>query len=96
MGTSVVGVVLADIITVAIVLLFVRFVLDLVLAFARSFRPSGGAAVLFELVYSVTDPPLRALRRVIPGVRLGSVTLDVSFIVLLIALSLVRTAAYQL
>ncbi|HWB66893.1 MAG TPA: YggT family protein [Mycobacteriales bacterium] len=68
-------------------LLLVRLVMDYVMMFARSFRPSGAAAALLEVAYSVTDPPLRALRRVIPPLRLGSVALDLSFLVLFIAVS---------
>ena len=48
------------------ILLIARLVFDYVMMFARSWRPSGVAAVGLEVVYSVTDPPLKALRRVIP------------------------------
>ena len=66
------------------VLLIVRLVLDYVQMFARSWRPSGIVLVLAEIVYTITDPPLRALRKVIPPLRLGSVALDLSFLVLII------------
>jgi YggT family protein len=39
-----------------------------------------------EVVWSVTDPPLKALRRVIPPLRLGTVSLDLSSLVLLVIL----------
>jgi len=52
--------------------------------FARSWRPSGPLLVVAELIYTVTDPPLRALRRVIPPLRIGQVSLDLSFLVLFI------------
>jgi YggT family protein len=68
-------------------LLLVRLVMDYVMMFARNFRPSGFVAALLELTYSVTDPPMRALRRVIPPLRLGNVSLDLSFIVLFISAS---------
>jgi YggT family protein len=67
-----------------IALLFVRFIIDWVMVFARSWRPSGLAAAVLELAYSATDPPLRALRRVIPPLRLGSFALDIAFILLFI------------
>jgi YggT family protein len=66
-------------------LLLLRLVMDYVMMFARNFRPSGVLAAGLELAYSVTDPPLRALRRVIPPLRLGQFSLDLSFIVLFIA-----------
>ena len=67
-----------------IALLFVRFIIDWVMVFARNWRPSGAAAAVLELVYSATDPPLKALRRVIPPLRLGSFALDIAFILLFI------------
>jgi YggT family protein len=66
-------------------LLILRLIMDYVMMFARNFRPSGLVAAGLELAYTVTDPPLRALRRVIPPLRLGSVSLDLSFIVLFIS-----------
>nr|WP_281380924.1 YggT family protein [Nocardioides panaciterrulae] len=66
-------------------LLWIRFVVDWVQVFARSWTPRGPLLVLLEAVYSVTDPPIRALRRVIPPLRLGSVALDLSFLIVMIA-----------
>jgi YggT family protein len=66
-------------------LLFVRFIMSYVMMFARNFRPTGLVAAILELAYSVTDPPLRALRRFIPPLRLGNVSVDLSFIVLFIS-----------
>lgn len=73
---------------VGIILLLARFVIDWVMLLARSWRPSGFVAVLCEAVFSVTDPPLRAIRRVIPPLRMGGVALDLSPLVLLIALQI--------
>jgi YggT family protein len=65
-------------------LLTARIVVELVRAFARDWRPAGGVAVSLETVYTVTDPPVKALRRVIPIVRVGRVGLDLSIMVLLL------------
>ncbi|RYJ05903.1 MAG: YggT family protein, partial [Actinomycetales bacterium] len=54
--------------------------------FARSWRPSGFVAVVCEGLYTVSDPPLRSIRRVIPPIRLGGTMLDLSPMVLLIGL----------
>ena len=77
--------------TVAIYLLYIflglliaRMVIDWTMAFARSWRPTGLVAAGLEVVYSATDPPLRALRRVIPPLRLGSFALDLAFIVVFV------------
>ncbi len=67
-----------------IAMLWIRFVVDWVQIFARSWVPGGPLLVLLEVVYSVTDPPIKALRKVIPPLRLGNFALDLSFIIVLI------------
>ena len=69
-----------------IVVVLARFVVEATRQFARSWRPAGVAAVGVELVYLATDPPLRLLRRLIPPIRLGTVSLDLSIILLLLAI----------
>jgi YggT family protein len=75
---------LALVVSAYILVLLVRVVIDWVQIFARDWRPSGVALVIAEVVYSLTDPPLRALRRVIPPLRLGGVQLDLGFLVLML------------
>ena len=67
---------------VFLILLIFRLVMEYVFMLARSYRPTGIVAVALELCYTVTDPPLKALRRVIPPLRVGRVSIDLSFIVL--------------
>lgn len=66
-----------------------RLVLDYVQMFARSWVPHGFWLVVCESVYTVTDPPIRLLRRVIPPLRFGGISLDLSFIVLFFAVIIV-------
>jgi YggT family protein len=61
---SVVGQILHGLLWVFIALLWIRFIVDWVQVFARSWSPGGPILVLLEIVYSVTDPPIKALRRV--------------------------------
>jgi YggT family protein len=68
-----------------IALLWIRFVVDWVQIFARAWTPHGVLLVALEGVYSITDPPIKALRRVIPPLRIGSVSLDLSFLIVMIA-----------
>jgi len=68
-----------------IALLWIRFVVDWVQVFARAWVPRGALLVTLEGVYSTTDPPIKALRRVIPPLRIGSVSLDLSFLIVMIA-----------
>jgi YggT family protein len=67
-----------------LILLFVRLVVDWVQFFARSWEPHGPLLVGLEAVYTATDPPLKALRRVIPPLRLGGFALDLSFLLLIL------------
>jgi YggT family protein len=76
---------------VFLVLLVFRLIMEYVFMFARSYRPTGPVAVGLELCYSVTDPPLKALRRVIPPLRVGRVSLDLSFIVLFIVVQILMS-----
>jgi len=70
------------VLSVYLVVLIARMVLSWIQVYAKSWSPSGILLVVAEGVYSATDPPLRFLRRYIPSIRLGSVALDLSFIVL--------------
>ena len=69
-------------------LLIGRLVLDYIQMFARSWRPRGPLLVVAEVVYTITDPPLKALRRVIPPLRIGQINLDLSFLVLVVLIQL--------
>ena len=69
---------------VYLLVLLARLVLEWIQSYAREFRPSGMSLVLFEVVYTLTDPPVNGLRRLIPPVRLGRVSLDLSLMILLI------------
>ena len=68
-----------------IALLWVRFIVDWVQVFARQWTPHGPLLVALEGVYSATDPPIVALRKVIPPLRIGSVALDLSFLLVMVA-----------
>lgn len=74
-----------------VILLFVRLILDWVQVFSRDWRPRGALLVLAEVTYTITDPPLRALRKVIPALPLGGIRLDLSFLVLMLACSFLLT-----
>lgn len=67
-----------------LLVLFARLVLSWVQVFSRDWRPRGPVLVLAEAVYTLTDPPLRALRKVLPPVRIGGVALDLGFFVLIL------------
>lgn len=70
------------------ILLIGRLVIDWIQVFARDWRPRGIVLVIAETIYSVTDPPLRALRRLLPPLRIGQVQLDLAFIVLFLIVTI--------
>ncbi len=72
--------------------LFLRIIIDYVRMFARSWQPNVVVIGLFELVYTITEKPMAFVRRFIPPLRLGGVALDLSFIVLLLAVGFVQSA----
>jgi YggT family protein len=75
-------------------LILARLVVELVRAFAREWRPAGGVAVTLETIYTVTDPPVRLFRRIIPTVRIGNVGLDLSIMVLLLVVFVLMNISY--
>jgi YggT family protein len=64
-----------------------RFIIDWVQVLARDWRPRGAILVVAEAIYTVTDPPLKALRKVIPSPTIGGIRLDLSFLVLMLLTS---------
>ncbi len=88
MNPSPVGQIIILFLWLFFILLIARLVLDYVQMFARSWRPRGPLLILAEAIYTVTDPPLRALRKVIPPLKIGSVSLDLSFLVLVVLVNI--------
>lgn len=66
-------------------LLIARIVVEFIRSFSRDWRPRGVTVVLLEVIMSVTDPPVKLLRRIIPQLTIGAVRIDLSIMVLLLA-----------
>ncbi len=81
---------------VFLALMLIRLVVDWVQVFARSWTPSGPVLVVLEVVYSITDPPIRFVRRFVPPLRLGSVMLDTSFLIVLVVVYVLRALVARL
>ena len=88
---EIVGLVIELVLRLFLLLLFARFVVDWVQVFARSWTPKGFVLVLLEIIYSITDPPIVFIRRFVPPLRIGSIALDTSFIIVLVAVYLLLT-----
>ncbi|SEL73714.1 YggT family protein [Streptacidiphilus jiangxiensis] len=78
------------------VLLLARMVMDWVQFFARDWRPGRAMVVVLESIYTVTDPPLKLLRRWIPPVRIGGAALDLAFMLLIIIVLILIQVVGQL
>lgn len=65
--------------------LFIRLIIDYVRIFARNWRPNSLLITFFEFIYSITDPPMKFVGRFVPPLRLGGVSLDLSFIAISLA-----------
>jgi YggT family protein len=87
---AIVGLVLYFALLLYFFVMWARFVLDLVQSVSRTWRPRGAVLVLAEVSYTVTDPPIRFFRRLIPPLRIGPVALDfgwsITMLIVLIAM----------
>ncbi|MEU0498350.1 YggT family protein [Mycobacterium sp. NPDC006124] len=66
-------------------LLIARVVVEFIRSFARDWRPRGFMVVVLEVIMTITDPPVKLLRRIIPQLTIGAVRFDLSIMVLLLA-----------
>ena len=73
-----------------------RLIAETTRSFARSWRPAGVTAIGLEVVYSITDPPMKLLRRLIPPLRVGGISLDMSVFVLFIIIFILQAIAGSL
>jgi YggT family protein len=80
-----IGTVLRVALRIYIFVLWGRFVLDWILVLNRNFRPRGVLAVLVELVYTVTDPPIKMFRKLLPPIRIGQIALDLGWMLALLS-----------
>ncbi|MCF8539891.1 MAG: YggT family protein [Candidatus Nanopelagicales bacterium] len=85
---SEVGNIIATLLSIYLIILIGRLVFDFVQIFARDWRPHGFILIIVEGIYTVTEPPLRLIRRVVPPIRLGQVSLDLGFLILLIGIQI--------
>ncbi len=88
--------IIALVLWVCFILVWRRLIVEVTRMFARRWRPAGFAAIGIEIVYSSTDLALRPLRRLLPPVRLGTVSLDLSVPILIIAILTLRQVVLSL
>ncbi len=93
---SIVWQVVYDVLLAFVVVMIIRLVFDYVQMFSRDWRPRGGVLVALEICYSITDPPLRMMRGLIPALRFGRFSLDMAWITLLISALIQMTVVSSL
>ncbi len=85
--------VLYYVLAIYLVVLIGRMIFGWIQVFAREWRPSGVVLVLAETIFTLTDPPLKFLRRYIPPLRIGTVAMDLSYMVLFIVVLILLQVA---
>ena len=93
---SAVGQILATILWLYWLVLIGRLIFDFITIFARNWQPRGPLLVLAEGIFTIPDPPIKAIRRFVPPLRLGSVSFDLAFLILLIGVQLLINVALML
>ena len=85
-------IVLTYVLTIYLLILIGRMIFSWIQMFARSWSPTGILLLIAESIFTVTDPPLKFLRRYIPTLRIGTVAMDLSFMVLFIVILIAMQA----
>ncbi len=74
-----------NVLVVFIICMWIRFLVDLIRTLRRDWRPRGFLLVLFNIVFAITDPPLKFVRRFVRPIRLGAVAIDLAWTIVLLA-----------
>ncbi|AGF72887.1 hypothetical protein A605_09425 [Corynebacterium halotolerans YIM 70093 = DSM 44683] len=94
-SVTLLGTILYIVLRLFALILIARIVIEMIQSFSRNFQPPRWFIMVAEPLFVITDPPVKALRRVIPPLRLGNVALDLSVIVLFIVLSILTSVVFN-
>ena len=78
-----------------ILIMWVRFIFDLMVNLNRGWRPRGAAVVIAEVAFTITDPPIRLVRRLVPPLRFGDVSLDFGWAIVLVAAIILSSIVFR-
>ena len=85
---------LSVLINLYMMVLFARVILDWSQFFARGWRPTGILLAVANVLYALTDPPIRWIGRYVPPLRVGGgMAIDVGFMVLFLVLIIMQRLA---
>ncbi len=73
-----------------------RFVADLVMSLKPGWRPRGILLPVLDFAYTLTDPPIRFVRRFVPPLQLGGISLDLAWTVVVFAVIILQGFARSL
>ena len=93
---TLVGQVLGFALQIFFYLMIARFIAELVMSFNRSWRPSGLLLPVIDITYSITDPPLKFVRRFVPPIQLGGISLDLAWTIVLFGVLILQGFARAL
>lgn len=81
-SSTAVGLLLSTLLELFLYLLLARIIVDYIMMFSRSWQPRGFVLALVDVIFRITDPPMKFVRRFVPPLRIGQVSLDIGFLVL--------------
>jgi YggT family protein len=81
------------VLTLYLLVLIVRLVLEYIPLFVRGWRPKGAGLIAAEVIFTITDPPIRFFRRLVPPMRMGTISLDFGFALTMIVVLILMTVA---
>lgn len=87
---TIVGQILGFALQIFFYMMIARFIVELVMSLGRSWRPSGLLLPILDVVYTVTDPPLKFVRRFVPPLQLGPIALDLAWTIVLFAVLILQ------
>ncbi len=93
---TLVGQILGFALQIFFYLMIARFIAELVMSFNRSWRPSGLLLPILDITYSITDPPLKFVRRFVPPIQLGGISLDLAWTIVLFGVLILQGFARAL
>ncbi len=76
--------------------MFARFIVDFVMSINRGWRPPAILMPVVDFAFTITDPPLKFVRKFVPPLRLGVVALDLAWTIVLIAALFLQRLAVTL
>lgn len=93
---SIVGLVLYWALQIFFYAMIGRFIGDLVMSANPSWRPKGILLPIMDFAYTLTDPPIRFVRKFVPPLKLGPIALDLAWTIVLFAVIILQGFARAL